>query len=289
MASPARSSSCRAIATAFVRTIAPRVVVALEVERAGEPGEQPDPQLRLVVAERRGSASSSSSTAPWSAMPGPPAGVLVADRRPREQLRVAQLAGDVRRRRNASSASGALPPRWLAVPELEADARAPLGRDRRSRARARCAAAPPPRRRRAPRSAAPRGAQVVLDAALGAAERRRRGEVVGEVGERAAGASAGALERLADAQVQLRPPQPRQPVVERPPHELVGEAAGQPRRRGAPRSSRCRTASSSAASSSGSPRPGGARGRLELELRPGDGGELEQVGGLRRQARRAAG
>ena len=42
----------------------------------------------------------------------------------------------------------------------------------------------------------------------GSAERRGGGEVVREVGERAGRALVVALERLADGEVQLRPPQP---------------------------------------------------------------------------------
>ena len=54
---------------------------------------------------------------------------------------------------------------------------------------------------------------------------------MGEVREPAVGGRVGgALEGLADAEMELRPPQLREPVVERPPHDLVGEAAGQPLR-----------------------------------------------------------
>ena len=77
----------------------------------------------------------------------------------------------------------------------------------------------------------PRGEHVVLDAARGAAERRGRGEVVREVGQRRGPSAAGrALERLADPQVELGAPHPGQPVVQRPPHELVGEPVGEPGR-----------------------------------------------------------
>ena len=68
---------------------------------------------------------------------------------------------------------------------------------------------------------------VVLDCALGATKGRGGGEVMREIGERPAGARLGGLERLSHPKMELRSPDPGQPVVERPPHELVGEAPGQ--------------------------------------------------------------
>ena len=58
-------------------------------------------------------------------------------------------------------------------------------------------------------AAARAAADVVLDAALGFVQGRGGGEVVREVGQGAARATLGALERLAHAQVHLRAPQRR--------------------------------------------------------------------------------
>ena len=70
------------------------------------------------------------------------------------------------------------------------------------------------------------GALGVLDGLGGAARRRREAEVVRELGQRRLGAvRLQALERLADPQVQPRPPHPGQPVVERLADQRVGEAA----------------------------------------------------------------
>ena len=88
-----------------------------------------------------------------------------------------------------------------------------------------------PRGRLVERERAGRGAgreQVVLDPALRPAERRGGGEVVREVGEHSAGALLAVLEGLADAQMELRAPHRGEPVVQRPAHELVGEAVGEP-------------------------------------------------------------
>ena len=73
-----------------------------------------------------------------------------------------------------------------------------------------------------------RGAQVVLDPARGAAERRRLGEVVREIDEHAARVILGALEGLANAKVKLRPPDGGESVIERPANELVGEPVAKP-------------------------------------------------------------
>ena len=130
---------------------------------------------------------------------------------------------------NASSASIASPARWLAVPELEEHLRAP-GRvlDAQLQRGAQ------PRRRLVERDRGARrrgGPDVVLDAALGIVQGRGSGEVVREVGQRAARATLGALERLAHAQVHLRAPHRGEPVVERPADELVREPIGQAARR----------------------------------------------------------
>ena len=190
-----------------MRTIAAALVVALEVERAREPAEQPDAQLRVLVAER-GRRLLEQLDRALVGDPGAPAGVLVADRGPREQLGVAELARDLRRRRER-------------LERVERLARAVAG-DRRARGRPRARSAGSSIRSssavrsraaassKASAAVAARAArEVVLDPALGSAERRGGGEVVREVGERAARTPLGALERLADAQVELGPPQRR--------------------------------------------------------------------------------
>ena len=60
--------------------------VALEVERAREPAEQPDSQLRVLVAERLGGLLEQLDGAEVGHA-GSPARVLVADRRAGEQAR----------------------------------------------------------------------------------------------------------------------------------------------------------------------------------------------------------
>ena len=108
--------------------------------------------------------------------------------------------------------------------------------------------------------------------------------MVREVRKCAVGARAGALEGFPNAQMELGPPQPREPVVERPSHDLVGEAAGQPLRGELldhPAAHRLLEDGEQL----GLGETGGAPDRLQLELRPGDGSKLEQVGGPRSQAR----
>ena len=92
----------------------------------------------------------------------------------------------------------------------------------------------------------------------------------------------------ANAQVQLGPPQPREPVIKRPSHDLVGEATGQPLRgelldhsaaRSPPRERRAARTRQAAAQRTGSSSNSG----------PADGGELEQVGGPRAPGAIAAG
>ena len=121
------------------------------------------------------------------------------------------------------------------------------------------------------------GEQRVLHRALGPVDRRGGGEVVGEIGDPRPVAGV-ALERLAHAQVQLGAPQPRHAVVERPAHELVGELVGElPRRDLLDHPVRDRLLQ----------RRAGAADDRQIELVPGDGGELEHVDGRRVQAREA--
>ena len=109
--------------------------------------------------------------------------------------------------------------------------------------------------------------------------------MVGEVREPAVGGRVGgALEGLADAEMELRPAQLREPVVEGPPHDLVGEPTGHPLR-GELLDHSAADRFLEGGQELGLGQLGGPADRLELELRPGDGGELEQVGGARSQAR----
>ena len=181
-------------------------MLALEVERARQSAEQPDPQRRVLLAER-GSRLLEQLDRALVGDARAPARLLVADRGAREQLgvarsraisaasrergeRVERLAGAVARRAELEDASRAL--RGLVDAELERGPQ-PLGRLVERERRGRRA----------------RSEQVVVDGAPRRAERRGGGEVVGEVGERAAGAAPRRLERLADAQVQLGPPRAR--------------------------------------------------------------------------------
>ena len=288
VASAARSPSARAIATAFARTAPPRSCSPRIWSARARP---PSTRTRSCdgSSPSAAAASSSSSTAPRSVITGPPAGVLVADRGARQQLGVAELAGDLRRLRvNAASASTARPARWPARPELEQAARARSGGvldpAARARRRSRSAASS-----KASAAAAARAARTLYSTPRSiAAERRGRREVVREVGERAPGppperSSASPTRRCSSARRR-----PAEPVVERAAHQLVREAVGEPARAGAPRSCRC-----------GPPRRAPRAARLRRCRRArrrtsssnsgaGGGGQLEQVAGApaRRRASR---
>ena len=107
---------------------------------------------------------------------------------------------------------------------------------------------------------------------------------MGEVREHAVGGGAGALDRLRHAKMELRPAQPREPVVERAAHDLVGEATGQPLGRELLDHSASHRLLQRR-EKLGLGEAGRGANRLQLELRPGHGGELEQVGGPAGQAR----
>ena len=129
---------------------------------------------------------------------------------------------------------------------------------------------------------------VVLDAALGPAEGRAGGEVVCEVGERSARAPRRAFESLADAKMELGASHPGQPVVQRPPHELVGEAVREPGR-GELLEHPAADGLVEGEQELGLPEPGRAADDVELELRSGHGCELEQLRRRPAQGVRAAG
>ena len=127
-----------------------------------------------------------------------------------------------------------------------------------------------------------RGEHVVLDRAVRGAERCRGGEVVGEIGERAARARAARLERLADAEVQLGAPRPREAVVERAPHELMAEPPRAPAA-GDLVDHAAAVGLVERAQELGVGETGGAPDDVELDLGPRGRGELEQVDRGRRE------
>ena len=120
------------------------IVLAAEVERPREPAEQPDPQLRALLAEcdRRLLEHLDRALVGDSRAP---ARLLVADRRPGEQRRVGELARDLGGGAEGAQRVAGVPRPVAGGAELEVDLGA-LGPGRRSAARAPCAAAPPPRR-----------------------------------------------------------------------------------------------------------------------------------------------
>ena len=207
----------------------------------------------------------------------PPAGLFVADRGAGQQLGVSQLAPDpgrgarTHRARRAPCPPGGSPSRARAGPR-------PAAGDSRSAARARCASTPPPARSRARRSRrAPPAASTRPPRPASAS-----GPALEKWWARSARARAVALlarlERLADPEVELGPPQGAEPVIERAAHQLVGEAIGE-RARGelldhaAARGLLERDAKLAVGELR---RPAD---RAELELGAGDRGQLEQVGG----------
>ncbi len=262
------------------------LAVAAEVERAREAAEQPDAQRRVGVAERRGRLLEQLHRT-LVGEPGAPARVLVADRGAREQLRVAQLAGDLRGVVEGRQRVGRLAAAVARGAELEEHLRAlarvlDLQLERRAQ----------PRRRLVERERgggrAPR-ADVVVDRALHAAERSGRGEVVREVGERAGRALVVALERLADGEVQLRAAQAGEPVVERAAHELVREPVGQLRLGRDLLDHPAARGLLDRGVQLGLREAGGAADDVQLELGPGGGRELQQVDRPGRQAGEALG
>ena len=96
-----------------------------------------------------------------------------------------------------------------------------------------------------------------------------------------------ALERLADAEVQLGAADAGDPVVDGAAHELVREAAGGRRPGQLLEQSRLAVASSTAASERAPVEPGGLGEDAQLEPRPGDGRQLEQSRSSPAQPRQA--
>src|SRR5439155_3078638 len=138
---------------------------------------------------------------------------------------VLELAGDVGRRPERRQRVGGLPTPVTRIAKLEEDLGAFLWAVDSELQRG-----AQPRRRLVEGQRGdgrPSREHVVLDCTLGATEGRGGGEVMREIGERPAGARLGGLERLSHPKMKLRSPYPREPVVERPPDELVREAPGQ--------------------------------------------------------------
>ena len=70
---------------------------------------------------------------------------------------------------------------------------------------------------------------AVVDRAAGVAERHGRREVIGQGGKGANRAARGGFPGLADPQVEVGPPDPREPVIDGTPDKLVGEPVGERR------------------------------------------------------------
>ena len=263
-------AAARAIATALVRTTAPRSWSPWKSQRTGE-------ARRAVRRAARSSPRRARRPPPRAARPRPDRRCPGASTRPRSRSRRARAAprppssrGDRRRGRvNASSASSALPARWLAVPSSSSSLRTRRP-GRRSRGRAPCAGALRASSNASAPMRRPGRQEVVVDAALRSAERRGGGEVVGEVGE---GAAENGRRQLSSAsptrEVKLRPPQPAEPVVEGPAHELVRESIGEPASGTAPRSSRCGRPRRARRAARPRASRGGRADDVELELRSG--------------------
>ncbi len=280
MASPARSSYRLASAIALSRTSAPRSRSPAKSSARESPAKQADPQLVAAVVDRRKRLLEQLDRIA-SDDPGAPARVLVADRRAGEQLRrcPAPERAPPPTRRPPAHRSPCPHDGW----------RRPARAGRRraharpgSRSRSRSAAASRRRRRQARRSPpAPRAGCSRSPARPRRTERLRRSD---GRGPRVRGRSrGGALERFTDAQMQFGSAKPREPVIERPSDDLVGEAARE--------SPSVELLDHPAADrllergeKLGLGDAGGAADRLQLELRPGGCRELEQLDGSRAQA-----
>ena len=221
-AAPSRSRSC---ARRAPRSWSPRKSSA----RASPPSSA-DAQLR--APRRRARAQP-----PRAARPRPGRRSRDASTRPRSRSRRARAA---RRSpssraisaaaRNASSASTALPAAVARACRARGSTSARSARrsiPSSSAVRSRAAASSNASAAAAARAAA----RLYSTARPVAAERRRGGEVVGEVGERAAEPPVAASSASPTRRCSSARRAPREPVVERPAHELVGEAVGEPARR----------------------------------------------------------
>ena len=200
-------------------------MVTLEVERPSEAAEQPDAKRRGLDGKARRRLLEQ-LRGPLIDDPGPPASLLVTDRRFAQQLGVGKVAGDLRggseRCKRIERATGTVARHSeleedggaqgrILDPELERDAQV-----RRSLVEGkRC-------------GGGVRGAQVVLDPASAAAERPRLGEVMREIDEHPARLILALRQGLANAKVKLRAPDRGESVIERPANELVGEPVAKP-------------------------------------------------------------
>ena len=225
LANPARSSELRASSIAFVRTIAARVVLALHVERAAEPGQQLDAQLRGTVAQRCHRLLEQVHRTVFGS--GSPAGVLIADRGSGQELGIVQLTGDFGRRSEGVQGVERLARPMSDRAQLEQDL-GPTCRvldpkiERGDEQRGRLVE----RKRVGGRAC---GEDAVVDRPAGVAERHRRREVVGQVRQRAGRGTRGGFPGLADPQVELGPADPREPVVDGAADQFVGEPVGERR------------------------------------------------------------
>ena len=158
---------------------------------------------------------------------GPPAGLLEPDRGPGEQLRVAQHPRQVGRLGERVERTVGVARAMPCVTELQHH-RAALARI----ADAELERCPKPIRRLLERERTGVrlcGEQVVCDRLLGAADGGSGRVVMGERREHGGGCRPPTtlLQRLGDAQVRLGLARGREPILDRPPDELVLEAVGQ--------------------------------------------------------------
>ena len=126
-----RSPTRRAISIACVRTIAARSWSPWKSSARARPAEQVDPQLRVALAERHRGLLEQLDGA-LVGHPGAPAGLLVTGRRPREQLAVADLAGDLGGRPERVEGVERLAGAVAGRAELQEDLRAARGSSMRS-------------------------------------------------------------------------------------------------------------------------------------------------------------
>ena len=207
---------------------------------------------------------------------GPPARLLVSDRGSCQQVRVIELASDLRRGVERIESLEGLARFVLRHAELDQhlgasprriDPQLQRGQEHLRRLLERDC-----------RYGSARRLNVVVDRPANAVERGRRGEMIGEVGEDANGSATGTLERLADAQVQFCPADARQAVVDGAAHELVRKPV-------------CKLPSWQLDEDPAAGRfvhridelalaqAGASTDQAELELRAGRRGQLEHLGG----------
>ena len=205
------------------------LVVADEGERSAAPGQQLDPQLRVVVVERRGGLLEQLDRA-LVGDARTPAGLLEADRSRRQQLGVVDLPGDLRGRPEGRHRLVGAPAAKAGGSQLHVDlGPAPRILDAEFERRDEAHLGPVEIQAAQRRPARPDG---VRDRPLRAVDRRRRSEVIGEIGHpTVAAALRRPFQGLADLEVELGAAQGAHAVIQRAAHQLMGEPEAQPARR----------------------------------------------------------